>query len=255
MTQRWKLTIEYDGTPFAGWQIQDNVPSVQGEIQKAIHAFSGQETVETWVAGRTDAGVHALGQVAHVDLDRDWTEKTVRDAINAHLRPHPISIIKAEPVAPDFNARFGAKKRTYCYKILSGRMAAPALEHNRVWHVTWEMNVAAMHTAAQYLLGKHDFTSFRAAACQAKSPIRTIDRCDVIQTNYDPTFGQHIEIWVEARSFLHHQIRNIAGALRAVGEGKWEPEDVKRALEACDRTKNESAMAPACGLYFVRVDY
>src|ERR1700761_7155649 len=134
MTQRWKLTIEYDGTPFAGWQIQENAPSVQGEIQKAIKAFSGQETVETWVAGRTDAGVHALGQVAHVDLEREWTEKTVRDAINAHLRPHPISIIRAEHVAPDFNARTSAKKRTYCYKMITGRLAPPVLYTSRVWH-------------------------------------------------------------------------------------------------------------------------
>jgi len=254
MTQRWKLTIEYDGTPFAGWQIQENAPSVQGEIEKAIKAFSG-ETVDTWVAGRTDAGVHALGQVAHVDLEKEWPEKTVRDAINAHLRPHPISVIKAEPVPQDFNARTSAKKRTYCYKMITGRMADPVLERNRVWHVTWEMDIPAMHKAAQYLLGKHDFSSFRAAACQANSPIRTLDRCDVIQVSHDPTFGQHIEIWAEARSFLHHQIRNIAGALRVVGEGKWAPEEVKRVLEAADRTKNEAAMAPACGLYFVRVDY
>ena len=254
MTQRWKLTVEYDGTPFSGWQIQENSPSVQESIEKAIHAFSG-ETVDTWVAGRTDSGVHALGQVAHFDLEKNTTEKTVRDAINAHLRPLPISIIKAEAVPADFNARTSAKKRVYCYRMLTGRMAAPALDHSRVWHVTWELDIPAMHTAAQYLLGKHDFSSFRATACQAMSPIRTLDRCDVIQTSYSPTFGQHIEIWAEARSFLHHQIRNIAGALRMVGEGKWAPEEVKRVLEATDRTKNEAAMAPSCGLYFVRADY
>lgn len=254
MTQRWKLTIEYDGTPFAGWQVQENAPSVQEEIEKAVTAFSG-EKVNLWVAGRTDAGVHALGQVAHMDLEKDWPAKTVRDAINAHLRPQPISIVQAEPVDTEFNARTSAVKRVYCYKMLTGRMADPVLERNRVWHVTWEMNVSAMHTAAQHLLGKHDFSSFRAAACQAKSPIRTLDRCDVIEVKNDAVFGQHIEIWAEARSFLHHQIRNIAGALKVVGEGKWKPDDVKRALEACDRTKNEAAMAPAHGLYFMRVEY
>jgi tRNA pseudouridine38-40 synthase len=254
MTQRWKLTIEYDGTPFAGWQIQENAPSVQAAVEKAIHAFSG-ETVNIHVAGRTDAGVHAVGQVAHVDLEKATTEKTVRDAINAHLRPLPITIIKAEGVSEEFHARFKALHRVYCYKMITGRMGAPTVDLNRVWHVSWDMDVAAMNTAAQYLLGKHDFSSFRSIACQAKSPIRTIDRCDVIETKHSLSAGRHIEIWVEARSFLHHQIRNIAGALRMVGEGKWAPADVKRALEACDRTKNEAAMAPACGLYFVRVDY
>lgn len=253
MTQRWKLTVEYDGTPFVGWQRQESDPSVQGAIEDAIKAFSG-EAVTLHVAGRTDAGVHAVGQVAHFDLKKDWSEKTVRDAINAHLRPKPISIVKAEPVDAEFHARFGARHRVYCYKIISGRMATPALAHERVWHISWELDVAAMHKAAQYLLGNHDFSSFRAAACQANSPIRTLDRCDVIETQNNLAFGQHIEIWAEARSFLHHQIRNIAGALRMVGEGKWTPEDVKRVLEAKDRTQN-AAMAPAHGLYFVRVDY
>lgn len=251
--QRWKLTIEYDGTPFVGWQRQEEDPSVQGAIEKAIHAFCGEE-VTLHVAGRTDAGVHAVGQVAHVDLEKDVSEKTVRDAINAHLRPLPVAIVKAEPVSQDFHARFGAKHRVYCYRMLVGRMAAPAIDDGHVWHVTWDMDVAAMHKAAQYLLGHHDFSSFRAAACQAKSPMRTLERCDVIETSHNLAFGRHIEIWAEARSFLHHQIRNIAGALRMVGEGKWTPEDVKKVLEACDRTQN-AAMAPAQGLYFVRVDY
>jgi tRNA pseudouridine38-40 synthase len=252
MTQRWKLTVEYDGTPFVGWQIQENDPSVQGAITKAIHDFSG-EAVTLHVAGRTDAGVHALGQVAHFDLEKESTEKTVRDAINAHLRPLPVSVTKAELVSQDFHARYGAKRRVYCYKMVVGRMAAPALEHSRVWHVTWDMDVAAMHKSAQHLLGNHDFSSFRASACQANSPIRTLDRCDVIEVQ-NAAFGRHIEIWAEARSFLHHQIRNIAGALRMVGEGKWQPDDVKRVLEARDRTQS-AAMAPAHGLYFVRVDY
>jgi tRNA pseudouridine38-40 synthase len=168
MTQRWKLTIEYDGTPFVGWQRQEHDLSVQSAIEKAIYDFTG-ETVTIHVAGRTDAGVHAVGQVAHVDLEKDTTEKTVRDAINAHLRPLPIAIVKAEPVSQEFHARFKALNRVYCYKMLAGRMGAPAIDHNRVWHVTWDMDVAAMHTAAQYLLGKHDFTSFRSIACQARS--------------------------------------------------------------------------------------
>ena len=253
MTQRWKLTIEYDGTPFVGWQRQESDASVQGAIEKAIHDFCG-ETVTIHVAGRTDAGVHAVGQVAHVDLEKDTNEKTVRDAINAHLRPLPISIIKVEPASEEFHARFKAVNRVYCYKILMDRMAAPTIESRYLWHVSWELDVAAMHKAAQYLLGKHDFTSFRSAACQANSPIRTIDRCDVIETKHSLTFGRHVEIWTEARSFLHHQIRNIAGSLRMVGEGNWAPEEVKRVLEAKDRAQ-AAAMAPAGGLYFVRVDY
>ncbi len=251
---RWKLTIEYDGTPFVGWQRQENDPSVQGAIEKAIHDFCG-EKVTLHVAGRTDAGVHAVGQVAHADIAKEADAKTVRDAINAHLRPLPVAVVKAEPVSDEFHARFKATHRVYCYKILAGRMPAPAIEHERAWHVTWDLDVAAMHEAAQYLLGNHDFSSFRAAACQAKSPVRTLARCDVIETAHNLSAGQHIEIWAEARSFLHHQIRNIAGALRMVGEGKWAPEEVRRVLEACDRTQNAAAMAPAHGLYFVRVDY
>ncbi len=254
MTQRWKLTIEYDGTPFVGWQRQENDPSVQGAIEKAIRDFCG-ETVTLHVAGRTDAGVHAVGQVAHADIEKTADEKTMRDAINAHLRPLPVAVVSAEPVDDAFHARFGATRRVYCYKILSGRMPAPAIEHERVWHVSRDLDAAAMHRAAQYLLGNHDFSSFRAAACQAKSPVRTLDCCDVIETKDNLSAGQHIEIWAEAKSFLHHQIRNIAGALRMVGEGKWEQEEVKRVLEARDRTKNTAAMAPAHGLYFVRVDY
>lgn len=252
MTQRWKLTIEYDGTDFAGWQRQEVAPSVQGAIEAAIRGFSG-EIVTLHVAGRTDAGVHAIGQVAHVDLEKEWSGKTVRDAINAHLRPLPVAVVRAEPVDGEFHARYGAKRRVYCYRILAGRMAAPALDGNRVWHVTWDLDAAAMHAGAQHLLGNHDFSSFRAAACQANSPIRTLDRCDVTEVA-SAEFGRHIEIWAEARSFLHHQIRNIAGALRMVGEGKWAPGDIKRVLEAKDRTQN-AAMAPAHGLYFVRVDY
>ena len=253
MTQRWKLTIEYDGTNFAGWQRQASDPSVQGTIEKAIHGFCGEE-VTLHVAGRTDAGVHAVGQVAHVDLEKESTEKTVRDAINAHLRPHPISIVKAEPVSPEFHARFGAVHRAYCYKILMNRWAAPVLEYNRVWHIGGDLDVAAMQKAAKHLLGTHDFSTFRASECQAKSPVRSIDRLDVIEIMDNLGYGRHLEIWAEAKSFLHHQIRNVTGTLKLVGEGKWTPDDMKTALEAKDRTKG-GPMAPASGLYFVRVDY
>lgn len=253
MTQRWKLTIEYDGTDFVGWQVQENGISIQGSLEKAFKAFCG-ETVTLHVAGRTDSGVHATGQVAHVDLERPSTEKEVRDAINAHLRPLPISIVKAEPVSQEFHARFKALHRVYCYKILMNRWAPPALAARHVWHVGWDLDVGAMHKAAQHLIGKHDFSSFRAAACQAESPIRTMKRLDIIETKHNLDFGRHIEIWAEAKSFLHHQIRNIAGTLKLVGEGKWTPEDVKTALEAKDRTKG-GPMAPSSGLYFVRIDY
>lgn len=253
MTQRWKLTIEYDGTGFVGWQRQTSDISVQGCIETAIQAFCG-EAVTLHVAGRTDAGVHAVGQVAHVDLEKTSTEKTVRDAINAHLRPHPIAVVKAEPVSADFHARFGAIHRVYCYKILMNRWADPTLESSRVWHVGADLDVKAMHEAARHLLGTHDFSSFRAAECQAKSPLRTLDRLEVVETSHNLSFGRHMEIWAGARSFLHHQIRNIVGTLKLVGEGKWTPGDVKQALEAKDRTK-AGPMAPASGLYFVRVDY
>jgi len=253
MTQRWKLTIEYDGTKFVGWQVQENGLSVQGCLAKAFHAFCG-ETVVLHVAGRTDSGVHAVGQVAHVDIERPSTEKEVRDAVNAHLRPHRISIVSAEPVEAAFHARFDAVRRVYCYKILMNRWAPPALSSPPVWHVGWDLDVAAMHDAAQHLTGKHDFSSFRAAACQASSPVRTMDRLDVAETAHELSFGRHIEIWAEARSFLHHQIRNIVGTLKLVGEGKWTPDEVKHALEARDRARG-GPMAPASGLYLVRVDY
>ena len=253
MTQRWKLTIEYDGTDFVGWQVQENGTSVQGCLEKAIHDFCG-EKVTLHVAGRTDSGVHAVGQVAHMDIQRPSTEKEVRDALNAHLRPRRISIVTAEPVAQDFHARFQAINRVYCYKILMNRWATPALDGPYVWHVGGDLDVDAMHAAAQHLIGKHDFSSFRAAACQAKSPVRSLDRLSVTETTSSLSAGKHLEIRAEAKSFLHHQIRNIVGTLKLVGEGKWAVDDVKHALEAEDRTKG-GPMAPASGLYFVRVDY
>lgn len=251
--QRWKLTIEYDGTDFAGWQRQENALSVQECLEKAIYAFSG-EPVIAHVAGRTDSGVHAAGQVAHIDLKKETDEKTVRDAINFHMRPHAVAVVDAARVSQDFHARFSAKHRVYCYKILTARGTAPVLLNNRVWHVWKELDVGAMNKGAQYLLGEHDFTSFRAKDCQAKSPVKTMNRVEFIENKNAIGFGREIEFWVEARSFLHHQIRNLAGTLALVGEGKWAPEDVKTALAAKDRTK-AGPMAPAAGLYFVRVDY
>lgn len=254
MTQRWKITIEYDGGAFAGWQKQDNGFAVQTAIEDAIFKFCGEQ-VNTIVAGRTDSGVHALGQVAHFDLEKDADEKTVRDAVNFHLRPNPVALVSAEKVPTDFNARMSALKRVYCYKILSARRAEPIIDHERVWNVCRDMDVDAMQNAAKHLIGHHDFSTFRASECQAKSPMRTLDRLDVaVHKHPAQAFGQHIEIWAEARSFLHHQIRNIAGTLKLVGEGKWTPDDVKTALEARDRTKG-GPMAPAHGLYFVRVEY
>lgn len=253
MTQRWKLTIEYDGTKYAGWQRQENALAVQECVETAIHKFSG-ETVVAHVCGRTDAGVHAVGQVAHIDLEKDTDGKTVRDAVNFHLRPEKIAIVKAEPVDTTFHARTGALKRTYCYKITCNRRTETIIDANRVWHFSRDLDIAAMNKAAKYLLGEHDFTSFRAAECQANSPIKTLTRLEFSENKTAIGFGRHLELWAEARSFLHHQIRNMAGSLAFVGEGKWTPEDIKTVLEAKDRTK-AGPMAPACGLYFVDVDY
>lgn len=252
-TQRWKLTVEYDGTDFAGWQRQENVPSVQGSIENAIEKFSG-ERVTVHVAGRTDAGVHALGQVAHIDLIRVSDAKTVRDAINFHLRPLPVSIVSAEAVPDSFHARFSATWRVYAYRILCDRRAAPAIGGRNVWHHSRDLDIDAMNKAAKHLIGTHDFTSFRASECQAKSPIRTLERLEFIEDKTQPMFGRHLVMWAEARSFLHHQIRNFAGTLALVGEGKWQPDDVKAALQACDRTQ-AGPMAPASGLHLTRVDY
>jgi tRNA pseudouridine38-40 synthase len=244
---RWKLTLEYDGGPFVGWQRQEaGLPSIQQALEDAIFAFSGEKVTVT-TAGRTDAGVHAEGQVVHVDLTRDWTEKTVRDAINAHLRPNPIAVLRAEPVSDEFNARFSATLRAYRYTILN-RHAPPTLEVGKVWHVVVPLDVEKMQIAARHLLGNHDFSSFRDADCQAKSPIRTLDRFDVER------HGDKILFIAEARSFLHHQVRNIVGTLALVGRGRWQPDDVKRALEARDRTK-AGPTAPPEGLVLTRVGY
>jgi tRNA pseudouridine38-40 synthase len=243
---RYKLTIEYDGTLFVGWQAQDNGVSVQAVLTDAIAAFTGERVV-VGAAGRTDAGVHALGQVAHVDLAKDWECETVRDAINFHLRPQPVVVLTAERAAPDFDARFSAVKRHYLYRIVN-RRADLALDQNRAWRVPRPLNAEAMHAAAQRLVGHHDFTTFRSAECQAKSPVKTLDRLDVART------GEEIRIGASARSFLQHQVRSMAGSLVRVGEGKWSADDLAAALAARDRTAC-GQVAPPQGLYLMRVDY
>ena len=243
---RFKLTIEYDGRPFVGWQVQDNGLSVQGALTAAVAAFCG-EAVHVQGAGRTDAGVHALGQVAHIDLARDWDADNVRDAINFHLRPQPVAVLAAEQVAADFDARFSAVKRHYLYRIVN-RRADLTLEQNRAWRVPRPLDCDAMHSAAQKLLGKHDFTTFRSTECQAKSPVKTLDRLDVVRA------GDEVRVTASARSFLQHQVRSMAGSLVHVGEGKWSVEDFAAALAARDRTRC-GQVAPPQGLYLVRVDY
>jgi tRNA pseudouridine38-40 synthase len=243
---RYKITIEYDGTPFSGWQIQANGPSVQAELARAIEGLTGQHIIPRG-AGRTDAGVHARGQVAHFDLMRDYAPARVRDALNFHLRPAPIAILDCETVDESFDARFSAQVRHYLYRICN-RRAPLVLDRNRAWQVALPLNATAMQEAAQFLLGRHDFTTFRAAQCQAKSALRTLNSLDVTQD------GETIIIKTSARSFLHHQVRSIAGSLKLVGEGKWRPEDLRRALEERNRAAC-GPVAPACGLYFMKVVY
>ncbi|MDH3579915.1 MAG: tRNA pseudouridine(38-40) synthase TruA [Hyphomicrobiales bacterium] len=243
---RYRITIEYDGTPFVGWQVQDNGPSVQGRLAQAIEAFCGEQVVPGG-AGRTDAGVHALAQVAHFDLEKDWPTDTVRDALNAHLRPDPVSVLGCERVGDDFDARFSATRRCYLYRIVD-RRAPLALDVGRAWQVPLALDADAMHEAAQLLVGRHDFTTFRAAQCQAKSPVKTLDTLTVSRV------VQEVQIVAEARSFLHNQIRSIAGALKLVGTGKWKQKDLKAALEAKDRAAC-APVAPPQGLYLVKVEY
>ncbi|CAN5151992.1 tRNA pseudouridine(38-40) synthase TruA [soil metagenome] len=243
---RFKLTIEYDGGPFVGWQRQENGRSVQQAIEEAIVKFSG-EIVVVKGAGRTDSGVHALGQVAHIDLARDRAAETVRDALNAHLRPEPVAILAAERVADGFDARFSAVKRHYLYR-LSDRRAPLVLDRGRLWWVGQRLDAAAMHTAAQALVGNHDFTTFRSTECQAKSPVRTLDRLDVSRA------GDEIVVRATARSFLHNQVRSMVGTLKKVGDGKWPVAAVADALAAADRTRS-GPVAPPDGLYLVAVDY
>src|SRR6516164_8495076 len=242
---RYKLTVEYDGRPFVGWQIQDNGPSVQGLLMEAAARFCGRN-VSIQGAGRTDAGVHALGQVCHLDLARDWSEDTVRDAFNAHLRPHPIAVIAAEQVDEAFDARFSAIKRHYLYRIIN-RRADLTFERGRAWRIAKPLNSAAMHAAAQRLVGRHDFTTFRHAECQAKSPVKTLDRLEVERS------GEEIRVRAAAPSFLHNQVRSMVGSLALVGEGKWSADDLSAALAARDRAAC-APVAPPDGLYLLRVD-
>ncbi len=243
---RYKLTLEYDGSGFVGWQRQDNGPSIQQALEAAVAAFSG-ERVTVHGAGRTDAGVHALGQVAHFDLTRARETDVVRDAVNHHLSPAAIAVVAVEAVGDGFDARRSAVERTYRYRI-ANRRGPLALDRGRAWRVAKLLDVAAMDGAARVLVGRHDFTSFRASECQAKSPDKTLDALTVSRD------GDDIVATARARSFLHHQVRNMVGTLKLVGEGKWTAQDVADALAACDRAK-AGPTAPAEGLYLVAVRY
>ena len=243
---RYRLTLEYDGRDLVGWQRQENGPSVQGALEDAIVQLSG-ERVTVHGAGRTDAGVHALGQVAHFDLVKEFAPDRVRDALNHHLRPAAIAVLEAAYAAPDFHARFSATARHYLYRILV-RRAPPVLERGRVWHVVHPLDAEAMDRAAQALVGQHDFTTFRAAECQAKSPLKTLDRLSVRRA------ADEIHIEASARSFLHNQVRSMVGSLKLVGEGRWRAQDLADALAARDRARC-GPVAPPDGLYLVRMDY
>jgi tRNA pseudouridine38-40 synthase len=243
---RYKLTLEYDGAPFCGWQIQPDQISVQGVLTAAIEALSGEKTLVQG-AGRTDAGVHARAQVAHVDLAKEWDTDTVRDALNAHLRPHPVAVLAAEGVPDDFNARTSAIKRHYLYRIIN-RRADLTLEAGRAWRVPRPLNVDAMRQGAKCLIGKHDFTTFRSTECQAKSPVKTLDVLKVERND------EEINITAIARSFLHNQVRSMVGSLVVVGEGKWNADDLGKALAARDRAAC-GPVAPPDGLYLMKVEY
>lgn len=245
---RYRMIVEYDGASYVGWQRQENGHSVQSALEGGILSLTG-EAVTIRGAGRTDSGVHAMGQVIHADLSREWAEYKLRNALNAHLAlaGEQVSVLDVKAVGPEFDARFSAVKRHYLYRIVN-RPARLALEANRAWWVPKYLDHEAMHEAAQRLIGKHDFSTFRSAHCQANSPVRTLDRLDVTRS------GEVIEIRATAQSFLHNQIRSLAGTLKLAGEGKMTPDDVQAALEACDR-KFCGPVAPPEGLYFMQVDY
>ncbi len=243
---RYKLTMEYDGTATSGWQRQENAPSIQQHIEEAIFRFCGQRSL-VYAAGRTDAGVHATGQVAHVDLAGNYPAETVQRAVNFHLKSMPVVILAAEQVEDSFHARFSAQKRAYTYRILN-RPSPPVLSRNRVWHVKQPLDVEPMQKAASFLIGNHDFTSFRAVACQAQSPVKTLDSI-IIERQ-----GEEILFHLRAQSFLHHMVRNLVGTLKLVGIMKWAPEAVQTALEAKDRAA-AGPTAPAQGLYLTGVEY
>lgn len=240
------MLIEYDGAPFSGWQRQESHPSAQQAIEMALAKLMPDAPLITG-AGRTDAGVHARGQVAHVDLPRAWDPYRLQQAVNHHLRPKPVSILAVRAVDDAFHARFSARSRRYLYRLLS-RKAPAALEAGRVWQTRNRLDLDAMRAGAAHLIGKHDFTTFRSVNCQAQSPVKTLDRLEVEQV------GQEIHLHVEARSFLHNQVRSFAGTLEKVGSGGWRPDDVKTALEATDRAAC-GPVAPSCGLYLMTVGY
>jgi tRNA pseudouridine38-40 synthase len=243
---RWRLTIEYDGSPFMGWQRQEHGPSVQQTLEEALFRMTG-EMAAVHAAGRTDAGVHALAMSAHVEIEKTLTEHRLREGLNALVRPHPISVLSASHVPDDWHARFSCIGRRYLYRILN-RRAPPALDRRRAWHIGVPLDVAAMRKGAAFLIGKHDFTTFRSAQCQSDSPVKTLDRLDVVRD------GDEIHVEAAARSFLHHQVRSMVGCLALVGRGQWKPDDISKALEARDR----SALgfnAPPDGLYFVEAIY
>lgn len=243
---RYKLILEYDGSGLVGWQRQNNGLSVQEIIETAVERFCG-ETLTVHGAGRTDAGVHALAQAAHVDLPKEWPTDVIRNALNQHVRPHAVSVLSVERVPDSFDARRSARGRVYRYRILN-RRAPAAMERGRVWHVGPALDVEAMQESAQLLLGKHDFTTFRDSLCQARSPVKTLDRLDVTRA------GEEIHVEARARSFLHHQVRNMVGSLKLVGAGKWRVQHIAEALAARDRRAG-GPTAPADGLYLVEVVY
>ncbi|MCL6608069.1 MAG: tRNA pseudouridine(38-40) synthase TruA [Geminicoccaceae bacterium] len=244
--RRWRLLLEYDGGPFVGWQRQASGLSVQALLEEAVARLAG-ETVTVVGGGRTDAGVHALGQVAHLDLEKDLLPERLMGGLNAHLRPHPVAVLEVRAAAPEFHARFAAIRKSYIYRILD-RRAPPTLERGRVWHVPRRLDVERMHEAAQALVGRHDFSSFRASECQAKSPLKTLDLLHVRRA------GPFVEVRAVARSFLHHQVRNMVGTLVQVGLGKRPLGWAREVLEARDRTA-AGPTAPAFGLYLERIDY
>ena len=243
---RWRLTIEYDGGPFMGWQRQDHGPSVQQTLEEALQRMTGEQA-QVHAAGRTDAGVHALAMAAHTDVERDLTPHRLREGLNALVRPHPVTVLDVEPVAGDWHARFSCVGRHYLYRILN-RRAPPALDSGRVWHLAVPLDVDAMAEGATHLIGRHDFTTFRSAQCQSDSPVKTLDQLEVMRT------GEEIHVTAAARSFLHHQVRSMVGCLTMVGRGQWRPEDMKKALEARDRAAL-GFNAPPDGLYFVEAIY
>ena len=254
---RYKLTIEYDGGPYHGWQRQNEFISVQQALEEALRQFT-REQVTAFAAGRTDTGVHATGQVVHLDLANEWRAGKIIEATNGILRlhDHPISVIDVDTVDQDFDARFSAKRRYYRYRLIN-RIAPLAVEHGRAWWVRFPLDVEAMNDAAKLFLGKHDFTTFRSTDCQAKSPVRTVDRFSVTEKPLSEIAGAHgrlIEFDVDSKSFLHSQVRSMVGSLKMVGDGKWSRADLKKALEARDR-KACGVVAPPDGLYLMRVDY